>query len=128
MIEQFNKHIPTKISDHFNSAEFDCHCQYNDCDITYIDLDLIEDLEDLRYVLNKPIHINSGFRCTRHNRDICGKKGSIHLVGKAADISIVNLQVKDYIELCDLKFTGIGAYKDFVHCDIRGGARARWVG
>lgn len=43
-------------------------------------------LQPLRDALGHPIHVNSGYRCLRVNKDIGGAPKSQHLTGHAADI------------------------------------------
>lgn len=128
MIKEYPKGSKIILGEHFNSNEFDCNCAYPDCDITYIDSDLIEYLEKKRVQIGKPFNINSGFRCTRYNRDVGGKPGSIHLQGKAADINISGenmMKISDMFADAD----GLGRYpgRHFLHIDVRG-YTARWTG
>ena len=44
-------------------------------------------LEPARLKIGMPITVTSGFRSERVNRMVGGAKGSLHLVGKAADIT-----------------------------------------
>jgi len=129
MIKEYEKFSEEKLSDHFAVSEFSCHCAYPNCSIVYVDETLIDKLEQLRKELGRHIHINSGFRCTAHNRDVGGKKGSYHLLGKAADIHVDDVSLDDLYEHCVSIFDGIGIYpnKGFMHCDTRGN-KARWAG
>lgn len=122
-----------QLSDHFWSNEFNCGCNYDECDFTYIDSDLFAYLERKRGVLGgRPFILNSGFRCARHNRDVNGKSGSSHLNGKAADFYIPGetmLLLADQFEDAD----GLGRYikradgsNNFIHVDGRG-YKARWI-
>lgn len=43
-------------------------------------------LEPLRIALNRPVTINSGYRCKKVNEGVCGVASSHHLLGLAADI------------------------------------------
>ena len=45
-------------------------------------------LEQIRKHLNKPISINSGYRCPELNQAVGGQKASQHLLGCAADIRV----------------------------------------
>lgn len=128
MVKEFQKDSEEQISEHFNVSEFKCKCSYSDCKITYLDMDLITYLENKRAEIGKPFSIMSGFRCTRHNADVGGKPGSIHMQGKAADITISGenmFKIADRFEDAD----GLGRYpgRHFVHCDKRG-YHARWTG
>lgn len=88
---------------------------------------LATNLQVLRDVVGKPIHINSGYRSPAHNAKIGGKTASFHLKGLAADIVISGMtpqQVRDKIwELIgsgEMTRGGLKAYNTFVHYDIRG--------
>jgi len=124
-----NEHQP--LSDHFNSDEFDCHC--NTAHVNYIDPKLIQCLEKLRSLAgNKPIRINSGYRCEAHNKAIGGVLNSQHTQGTAADIVILDgkggvIPWKVGKLAAKAGFDGIGVYDTFVHVDVRG-EKARWRG
>ena len=45
-------------------------------------------LEDVRKLLDKPLHINSAFRCVEANKKVGGKITSQHCKGAAADIKV----------------------------------------
>lgn len=45
-------------------------------------------LDTLREALNKPIKINSGFRCADYNKKVGGVNTSQHTKGEAVDISL----------------------------------------
>ena len=89
-------------------------------------------LQALRDFLGEPIRINSAYRSEAHNKAIGGVKTSQHILGKAADIKVKDLETKDLyliieslIEAGDMKEGGLGLYNTFVHYDIRG-TKARW--
>ena len=116
-----------KIAEYFSLYEFECPC----CRRVMLSPDLLARLDHLRRVIDRPIYINSGYRCKEENQRVEGAPGSYHLRGMAADI-----QVKDYI-LSDLLlyaqeigFNGIGYYekKDFLHLDVRPGQKHLWKG
>lgn len=44
-------------------------------------------LDPLREKYSKPIHVNSGYRCSALNKAVNGSKTSHHLLGLAADIT-----------------------------------------
>jgi len=126
MIHEYVKGQSLKLSPNFNLNEFHCKCNYSECRMTYLDSDLVSYLERKRQDIGKPIHINSAYRCVQHNKKIGGKKGSIHLTGKAADIVIHNESmpsVSRFFEDAD----GLGVYNSFLHVDVRG-YKARWKG
>ena len=45
-------------------------------------------LDPLREAYGKPIYVNSGYRCEKHNEVVGGVPRSQHMVGQAADISL----------------------------------------
>ena len=116
-----------ELTEYFSLYEFECPC----CKRVMLSPDLLARLDHLRRVINRPIYINSGYRCKEENQRVEGAPGSYHLRGMAADI-----HVKDYI-LSDLLlyaqeigFNGIGYYekKDFLHLDVRPGSKRFWKG
>lgn len=120
----------SKLSDHFDSDEFKCHCcgklpQHG------ISKELITLLEQIRNVFGKSITITSGYRCEHHNREVGGAKKSQHMDGIAADIKVTGVpahEVHAYLsEHFDDKIGGLGKYKNWTHVDVRAG-KARWNG
>lgn len=97
--------------------------------------DLATQLQTLRELIRRPIHIRSAYRTPDHNEYVGGAKNSQHLYGKAADFHVANwsgAQLAGYVEaLIDLGFmygpAGIGIYDDWIHYDTRD-ERARWTG
>jgi hypothetical protein len=83
-----------KLSEHFTLQELtasDWASRNNvpndpNSDITSNLIMLAEKLEEVRAVLGKPIHINSGYRSPKVNKAIGGKPTSSHQYGLAADI------------------------------------------
>lgn len=68
-------------------------------------------LDPLREWYNKPIYINSGYRCKQLNNAVGGVSNSYHLKGMAADIDMGdkddNQPLFDYIK-DNLSFTELG--------------------
>lgn len=129
MILKFKKNDEGSLSEHFYSKDFDCKCNYPDCLETLIDEDLIEGLEEL-WTITKGFHIDSGFRCVKHNKEIGGVPDSQHLLGKAADCKSVYQYtgplMAQYAEKIKVfRKGGIGIYPTFVHVDTRQDL-ARW--
>jgi uncharacterized protein YcbK (DUF882 family) len=128
MVNGYKKGISAKLSAHFSTTEFDCHCSRPSCDITYVDDDLIKFLEEKRDMVGKQFNVLSGFRCTAHNHEVGGKPGSQHLQGKAADLQFPLNDILDYVDFFkDADGLGIYRKKHFLHVDVRG-HRARWEG
>lgn len=127
MIRLYKKGEKVQLSENFSSLEFDCHCKYSDCTDTHIDSDLILFLEKKRKESgDRPIHLNCGYRCSKHNREVGGKSGSYHLIGKAADIVMKGMSVNDMASLFhDADGLGIYHKQHFIHVDVRG-YKSRW--
>lgn len=105
------------LSRNFSKKELECKCG---CGMLPR-AELIERLQILRDLVNRPIHITSGARCFSYNKKIGGSLKSQHVEGTAVDISVNTGQER--LELLDyalsLQFTGIGIAKTFLHLDIR---------
>lgn len=74
----------------------------------------------LRRELGFPLHITSGYRCAKHNKDIGGKAASKHIMGRAVDISLT-MSEPDQIRLVRAAIEhglhGMGIAKTFIHLD-----------
>ena len=117
----------------FSKEEFDC----NDgsempINIYHNMVKVANQLQILRNYLGKPIQINSAWRSEEYNASVGGVKDSQHIMGRAADISVRDLnpiEVYNTIEKLimngEILQGGLGLYDTFVHYDIRG-ERARW--
>lgn len=78
----------------------------------------------------KPIHVNSGYRCAKHNAAIPGSaKNSRHMLGQAVDCAIKKAYQDEFIRLArSCGFNGIGIYETFVHIDVRAIPCEPWHG
>jgi uncharacterized protein YcbK (DUF882 family) len=122
-----------KLTKNFNLSEFDCKCGCEmPLEVYENVIKLSGQLQTLRDYINRPIKINSAYRCPKHNLKIGGSKQSQHLLGKAADIKIQSLKpievfaiIEDLIDLGVILQGGLGHYNTFTHYDIRK-TRARW--
>ena len=107
-------------SKHFSKNELKCpHC--DECDM---DHDFMVMLEKLREIYGAAIHLNSGYRCEQHNKDVGGVLNSAHCRGKAVDIRINGEDAFYLLGIAfTVGFTGIGIkqhgkYKNrFIHLD-----------
>ena len=73
-----------KLSSHFNSSEFKCKCG---CGKIMIDTALIDTLENLFPALDLgKINIISGYRCSKHDKEVGGRGAGSHVEGYAADV------------------------------------------
>ena len=91
-----------------------------------INEDALDKLQGLRTTLGKPMIVNSGYRSPEHNKRVGGAAQSMHLEGKAFDISMANHDPASFIAAARAAgFMGIGTYprSNFIHIDT-GPARA----
>jgi uncharacterized protein YcbK (DUF882 family) len=102
----------------FQFSEFSCPC----CGQNKMEPVFLAMIDDLREQFGAPLHVNSGYRCEKHNAEVGGKPHSMHLTGKAADISTVNMtneQRHEFMMIVKAMFKGIGVGKTFTHMDMR---------
>ena len=122
-----------KLTKNFSKSEFECKCG---CEMPPDVLSnikiLAEQLQIIRNKLNKPIKINSAYRCPKHNEIIGGSSKSQHKLGLSADIVVNGMSpngvfgfVNKLMALDIIKRGGLGQYNTFTHFDIRGYI-ARW--
>lgn len=113
-----------KLSPHFKRSEFACHC----CEQVQVDPRLVDALESLRTLVGRPINVESGYRCPKHNKEVKGSPRSQHLSGHAADIWVANMSGRALYELArELpEFRGLGVGANYLHVDVRFGPRSRW--
>jgi len=97
-----------------------------------VDIVLISMLEHLRFLLGKPIKINSGYRTLAHNMAVGGVDDSAHTKGLAVDIAIPSSEYRfkvlktlfsenfmDWLAMAQrTSIQRIGIGKDFMHIDI----------
>ena len=128
----YKKGQKTKLSENFNSLEFDCHGS-GCCSETVINPKLVEYVQKIRDHFGKSITVTSGYRCPVHNKRIGGATGSRHSKGDAADIVVAGVaprEVAKYAESIGIK--GIGLYETnadghFTHVDTRD-VKSFWYG
>jgi len=116
-----------ELTEYFSLFEFECPC----CRQVMLSPDLLVRLNHLRMVINKPISVNSGYRCKEENHRIGGVTGSYHLLGMAVDIHVKDFLLFDLLLYAqEMDFTGIGFYEkeNFLHLDIRPGKKRVWKG
>ena len=122
---------------HFSQNEFACkgsNCCGNSAPISKR---LVLGLEALRGLIGRPLTINSGFRCVRHNTEVGGAPLSQHVLGTAADVRTpAGVTDKEfYAAACSLRVEGktvfgaVGIYNGRIHVDVReteGGLQVTW--
>ena len=105
-------------------------------DTVMVDEALTVVLQCIREHFGKPVTITSGYRTASHNTKVGGSKSSQHLLGRAADIQVLDtdpLAVAAYAESLMPGWGGVGRYpvkagraKGWVHVDTRPN-KSRWT-
>ena len=117
-----------QISKNFFYHEF--YCQGKEPPGIYKDniINIATELQKLRSLLNKPIRVNSGWRCAAHNKLMGGASNSQHLIGKAADCRIIGFPNNEvgYFACRYTNCNGIGIGLSYTHLDIRDGNLTIW--
>lgn len=127
-----------KISQHFDSSEFDSHdgTKYPDQWIEERLIPLCTALEKIRAKAKASIRITSGYRSKKHNKAVGGASNSQHVQGIAADIQAEGVPARKLYQIIlkmidnkEIPNGGVGSYRGWVHYDIRcqfGMPAARW--
>lgn len=133
----------TKLSQHFDSSEFDCH------DGAKVPAAALPALRELCEHMLEPLrakygacHVNSGYRTRLYNASIGGARYSQHIYDDqpssvAADVTFVRGGPAQWARSARWRFRfkslwrrrargGVGLYGSFVHVDS--GARRDWSG
>lgn len=77
---------------------------------------VLEVLQPLRDAWDKPLHINSGYRCPELNKIVGGTATSQHLKGEAADVACDDpLSLAQLAYDLSLPYDQMIVYPDFVH-------------
>lgn len=106
---------------HFKQNEFNCKCG---CGLNNMDLKVVKIADEIREHFGQPCIVNSGTRCTSHNKKVGGVSNSRHLRGKAIDIYVKNVSgntllayTKELVKQGKLRYTYLIA-GNAVHIDI----------
>jgi len=116
-----------KLTKNLSRYEFACKCG---CGFDTVDFELVNVVQAACDYFDTSVRVNSGCRCVAHNSAIGGHVGSKHLLGKAADVVLKDVDpslVASYFKRTYLGKYGIGTYNSFTHIDVQS-ARKRWEG
>lgn len=104
---------------YFTAREMQCKCGCG-AGAELMDVNLLRKLDLVRLIYDKPIVINSGFRCKTHNDAVGGVRSSSHLKGLAVDIRAVDdrERYRLVLRLLGIGFKRIGLGKGFIHVDV----------
>lgn len=90
--------------------------------IPNLELLITQVLNPIAEFMNKPIFVNSGYRCPLLNKAVGGVPGSQHVLGHAADITTRSrendLIMEQYIE-DNIVFDQMIVYKNFIHISYK---------
>lgn len=108
---------------YFKKEEFTCKCG---CGSNNIQLKVVKVADEIREHFGKPAIVNSATRCVKHNKEVGGVVNSRHLVGKAIDLYIEDVDggtlvnyTKQLVTQGKLRYTyRISANGNAVHIDI----------
>ena len=108
---------------YFKKEEFTCKCG---CGSNNIQLKVVKVADEIREHFGKPAIVTSGTRCVKHNKEVGGVVNSRHLVGKAIDLYIEDVDggtlvnyAKQLVTQGKLRYTyRISANGNAVHIDI----------
>lgn len=118
-INIYPKNSMEKLSANFKAAEFACKGT-NCCNVVKVDTELVDCLQKIRDHFGAPVTINSGYRCSKHNKAVGGVSSSYHTKGMAADIVVKNVKPSEVARYAEsIGVLGIGLYDTFVHIDTR---------
>lgn len=118
---------------YFTKAEFACKCGGKYCNgyPEDIDMDMVRIADEIRHRIGKPISINSGLRCEKHNARVGGVSNSQHRYGTAADLGkpsgVTPAKMAEIAESIMGNTGGIGIYSWGIHIDTRK-TKSRWNG
>ncbi len=83
---------------YFEDKEFTCKCG---CGTNKQKNGIKKIADDIRGHFGKPAYINSGTRCSKHNKNVGGVSNSQHLYGNAIDIEIPGVIGKTLLAYCN---------------------------
>lgn len=117
----------------FSMNEFECHCGCRMPDSAKANIvALVEQvLDPARERYGKPVCVNSGYRCARHNAAVGGVAGSQHMRGEAADICCDdNERLAKIIEENGrydqlIRYMGLGGKIRFIHVSWKSNGQNR---
>ena len=100
----------------FNWEEYACKCGCGRADIKD---HLAAKVQSVRDILGRPISINSGIRCIKHNGNIGANETSSHVGGWAADLGYIGSRERfELLAAVTQVFDRIGIARTFIHVDV----------
>ena len=105
----------------FKEKEFACRCcgQLPPLARENVKALVSEVLDPVREKLGKPVVVNSGYRCEKHNKDVGGVRNSQHLRGEAADVTCADLPRLKALIIENGRFDQLITYPTFLHVSYK---------
>lgn len=104
----------------FSLRELSCPC----CKVCNVQQSSANRLQKMRDRLNRPVKINSAYRCLEHNRKVGGEPKSKHMEGIAFDVRCLPHERYEMIKAAyEVGFTCIIVYPTWLHVDDRPGQK-----
>ena len=82
-------------------------------------------LDPVRDAFGKPIKVNSGYRCEKHNKEVGGAKNSQHLCGQATDVHCEDNRKLAKVIVENGRFDQLILYPTFIHVSWKRQGRNR---
>lgn len=119
-IEIIPKGNKKRLNDYLTHSEIQCRCSYSECTRTLVLLSTATSFYLTRKAYGRPVRVNSGFRCQKHNKDVGGRENSFHQIGFAIDIMPEGAYTLGDLNKLDdtarLYFDVVLRYDNFLHC------------
>lgn len=118
---------------YFTKSEWKCKCGGRHCNgyPEEIDMTTVGYADEIRHRLGKPVPVNSGLRCPKHNAACGGVSNSQHVYGTAVDLGCpagtTPAEMAAIAEEVMGGTGGIGVYNWGIHIDSRK-TKSRWNG
>ena len=105
----------------FKEKEFACKCcgQLPPLARENVKALVTEVLDPVREKFGKPVVVNGGYRCEKHNKDVGGVRNSQHLRGEAADIHCADNERLKQLIIENGKFDQLITYPTFLHVSYK---------
>ena len=105
----------------FKEKEFACKCcgQLPPLARENVKALVREVLDPVREKLGKPVVVNSGYRCEKHNIEVGGVRNSQHLRGEAVDVTCADLPRLKALIIENGKFDQLITYPTFLHVSYK---------
>jgi zinc D-Ala-D-Ala carboxypeptidase len=122
------EHIELR-TENFGETEWRCQCGLCKEEVEHhMNSGFMSKVQHLRDLYNKPLILNSAYRCPQHHEEARKAHPGVHNQGVAVDIEVGNgaeayqLQKLAY----SLGFTGVAYGDGFVHIDLRSTTPVSW--